>query len=69
MEARLKLRTFPVRVAAILIALMATLVVGASLGYAVRSTSAITGPAHTLVLPLQARQIDTCVYVHGHKGC
>jgi hypothetical protein len=69
MQARLTLRTFPVRVAAILIALMAALAVGASLGYAVGSTSAITGATHTIVLPLQARQIDTCVYVHGHKGC
>ena len=70
MQARLTLRTFPGRAAAMLIALVAALVVGGSVGYTLKQTSVITAPAHTIFVPAQtARQIDTCLFVDGHRGC
>lgn len=70
MQARLTLRSFPRKVAAMLIALVAALAVGGSVGYTLKQTSVITGPGQTIFVPAQAaQQSDTCVFVHGHRGC
>lgn len=60
--------TVPARVAAVLIALIAALTVGGSVGYALAHTGVTSGP-QTRVLVGTRRQIDTCIYVGGCKGC
>jgi hypothetical protein len=70
MQARLTLRTFPRQVAAMLIALVAAVAVGGSLGYTLKQTDVITRPGHTVYVQAQpARQFDTCLFVDGHRGC
>jgi hypothetical protein len=51
MQARLSLHRFPTRMAAFLVALIAALSLGGSLGYTLKAATVITGATHTIVVP------------------
>jgi hypothetical protein len=65
----LTLHTFPTRVAAGFLALVGALAIGGSVGYTLKPSTVISAPAHTIIMPVTARQVDTCVIVLGHRGC
>ncbi len=66
----LTLHTFPARVAASFLALASALAIGGSIGYTLKASNATaSSPAQIVVVPSVARQIDTCVFVRGHRAC
>jgi hypothetical protein len=63
------LHTFPARVAAGFLALAGALAIGGSVGYTLKPSNVISPPGHTVYVTTGATQIDTCVFVRGHRAC
>jgi H+/Cl- antiporter ClcA len=73
MQARLEIRRFPSTLLVIVFALVATLVLGAALGYTLKPSSVTSGPPRVIVVPndqlVNPSVTDSCVFVGKHKGC
>ncbi len=70
MQARLEIRRFPTRLAAIVLAVAAAMAGGGALGYTLRTPSLVSGSTHVVQLtgdPAFGR--DDCIRFNQHKAC
>jgi hypothetical protein len=71
MQARIETRRLPSAVVTLVFAILMALVIGVALGYAIKPAAVVSGPVHTIVVPI-AQQNPTesnCLFVDKHKAC
>jgi hypothetical protein len=68
MQARLAINSFPSILVAIVFALVAAVVIGGALGYALKPTSNISGATKVLVVSNPGAS-EQCVFVDKQKEC
>jgi hypothetical protein len=74
MQARLEMKRFPLTLVAVLFALAVTLLLGGTLGYALKPATVVSGPAHVIVVPASqdgaANASDNrCYFINHQKVC
>ncbi len=69
MQAQLQARRIPVFPIVLFLALAVTLLLGGAIGYAIKTTAPISGPAHVVYVPEASQTGDLCEYSGGHKAC
>jgi hypothetical protein len=73
MQTRLEISRFPSILLVFVFAVVAALVLGGALGYALKPSSVIAGPGHVTYLPISqltsSGANDPCVFVDKQKQC
>jgi hypothetical protein len=74
MQARLEMKRFPLTLVAVLFALAVMLLLGGTLGYALKPATTVSGPTHVIVVP--ASQLgganisdNACQFIDHIKSC
>ncbi len=72
MQARLQLNRFPTLLVSVIFALAAAMVLGGTLGYAIKPPTLVPGRTQVLVIHsyLDSNpRADACIWFDGHKQC
>jgi hypothetical protein len=70
MQASFEMRRFPVTLVAIVFGIAVALLLGLGIGYTLKPTSVITGPATVVAAGADSSSAqDQCIWVAKHKEC